>query len=211
MDPQQRQLIEGARALGCALTAGDAARLLQLLDELTRWNRAYNLTAINDREELITHHLLDSLAVHADLAGMRIADVGTGAGFPGLPLAVVAPERRFTLIDSNQKKLRFVAHAARVLELANVETLHARVERLHPQLPFDTVLARAFASLAELTNAVRGLCAPATRVLALKGRLDEAELAAVGPPWRILETRPLVVPGLQEARHLVVLALDSAP
>src|SRR5262245_32522616 len=101
------QLIEGARALGITLTPDTAARLLRLLDELTHWNRSYNLTAIIQREKMITHHLLDSLSIHAALRGLTIADVGTGAGFPGLPLAVVNPERQFTLIDSNSKKVRF--------------------------------------------------------------------------------------------------------
>jgi 16S rRNA (guanine527-N7)-methyltransferase len=143
--------------------------------------------------------------VHADLSGTRIADVGTGAGFPGLPLAAVQPQRAFTLIDANQKKLRFVTHAVRVLELANVTPLHARVERLAPEAAFDTVIARAFAPLPELLAQVRGLAGPATRVLAMKGRLHPAELAAVADPWRIIEQRPLEVPGLGEARHLVVL------
>ena len=98
--------------MGVTLTERDAARLLQLLDELERWNRTYNLTAITQREDMVTHHLLDSLAVQADLHGSSVADVGTGAGFPGLPLAVLNPVRRFTLIDSAGKKIRFVNHAA---------------------------------------------------------------------------------------------------
>jgi 16S rRNA (guanine527-N7)-methyltransferase len=202
---ERATLIEGAQRLGCALTPASAEALLTLLDELVRWNRAYNLTALEDRAELITHHLLDSLSVHADLSGTRIADVGTGAGFPGLPLAFVAPQRSFTLIDASQKKLRFVGHAARVLELPNVTALHARVERLVPETPFDTVIARAFAPLPELLAQVGGLAGPATRVLAMKGRLHAAELAGVTDPWRVVEQRPLEVPGLGEVRHLVVL------
>jgi 16S rRNA (guanine527-N7)-methyltransferase len=202
---ERATLIEGAERLGCALPDESAEALLTLLDELTRWNRAYNLTAITSRAELITHHLLDSLSVHADLDGTRIADVGTGAGFPGLPLALVQPQRSFTLIDASQKKLRFVTHAARLLGLANVTALHARVERLTPQPPFDTVIARAFAPLPELLTQVRGLTGPATRVLAMKGRLQPAELAGVTEPWRTLSQRALEVPGLGEARHLIVL------
>src|SRR5882757_10211535 len=114
-----QRLVDDTAMLGVTLTDADAARLLRLLDELERWNRTYNLTAIRDRDEMLTHHLLDSLSIHPDLQGTMLADVGTGAGFPGLPLAVLNPERRFTLIDSNGKKIRFVQHAARELGLGN--------------------------------------------------------------------------------------------
>ena len=139
------RLVQDAATLGVALTSADAARLLTLTAELARWNRSYNLTAISSPAAMVTHHLLDSLAVNADLAGTRIADAGTGAGFPGLPLAVCNPQRHFTLIDSTAKKVRFVAHAASRLQLTTVSAVHARVESLKLDLPFDTVLARAFA------------------------------------------------------------------
>lgn len=199
------QLVVCARAAGVAVTQEQSAKLLRLLDELVKWNDAYNLTAITQREEMITHHLLDSLAVTADLSGETIADVGTGAGFPGLPLAVVNPARKFTLIDSNNKKVRFVAHAARTLGLTNVEAVHARAETPRTGKPFDTVIARAFAALPELLEKIEPLCGPETRVLAMKGKRPDDELAAVPPRWRVLETRPLTVPGLNEDRHLVVL------
>lgn len=203
--PQQIQLIANARALGIALSAGAAERLLRLLDELARWNRTYNLTAITKREEMITHHLLDSLSVHSELRGETVADVGTGAGFPGLPLAVVNRERKFTLIDSNSKKVRFVAHAARILGLANVTAVHARAEAPYKGRPFDTVVARAFAPLPELLEKVEPLCGPATRVLAMKGKRPDDEIARVPADWRVIETRALTVPGLNEERHLVIL------
>jgi len=199
------RLVHDAAILGVALTEHDAARLLQLLDELERWNHAYNLTAITKREEMVTHHLLDSLAIHRDLRGAAIADIGTGAGFPGLPLALANPERRFTLIDSNGKKIRFVAHAAHVLGLFNVEGVHERVELLRPQMPFDTVVARAFASVPELLARVEPLCGPHTRVLAMKGKWPSEELAAIPPGWRVEESHELVVPGLDEARCTVVV------
>ena len=201
-----QRLERDAATLGIALAPGDGARLVALLDELERWNRTFNLTAIKTPDEMLTHHLLDSLAIHADLVGGRIADVGTGAGFPGLPLALVQPERRFTLIDSNGKKIRFVSHAARLLGLANVEPLQARAEELAPDPPFDTVVARAFAPLPQLLSTIAGLAGPATRVLAMKGRRPDKELAALPRAWRVLAVRPLVVPGLDEARCLVTLA-----
>jgi 16S rRNA (guanine527-N7)-methyltransferase len=204
LDPAET-LLKGAQALGVPLTAEGAARLMTLAAELARWNKTYNLTAITDPATVLTHHLLDSLAVHADLAGTRVADVGTGAGFPGLPLALVNPGRQFTLIDSSGKKVRFVAHAAHLLALGNVEALQARVEALQPPAPFDTVLARAFAPLPELVTAVAGLCGPGTTVLALKGRRPEAELAALPPPWKVRAVRELSVPGLAEARCVVAL------
>ena len=203
--PEQIELITSARALNVVLDTDRAERLLRLLDELLRWNKTHNLTAITKREEMITHHLLDSLSVHSALRGETVADVGTGAGFPGLPLAVVNPERKFTLIDSNNKKVLFVAHAARTLGLTNVTAVHARAEAPYKGKPFDTVVARAFAALPELLEKVAPLCGPATRVLAMKGKRPDDEIAAVPASWRVIETRRLVVPGLNAERHLIVL------
>lgn len=201
---ERAALIERARLLRVSLGDDSARRLLQLLDELTRWNAAYNLTSVRLREEMMTHHLLDSLSIHEHLRGTRIADVGTGAGFPGLPLAVTSPERQFTLIDSSGKKVRFVSHAARTLALGNVTAVHSRAESLQPAETFDTVTARAFAALPDLLASVRTLCGPGTRVLAMKGRDPAAEVEGVRPPWRVLESLPLAVPGLGEDRHLVI-------
>lgn len=194
-----------AAALGVTLDAAAAALLLRLLDELGLWNRAYNLTAITDRAEMVSAHLLDSLAGSSALEGTRIADIGTGAGFPGLPLAIVHPQRQFTLIDSTAKKVRFVAHAARALGLQNVEAVHARAEELRPEQPFDTILARAVATLAELAALARPLAAPGTRLVAYKGVRPDAELAALPPDWRLLEVRAVQVPGLAAERCLVML------
>ncbi len=199
------RLVHDAAALGVALTEHDAARLRQLLEELCHWNQRFNLTGLTDLESMVSHHLLDSLAVHRYLQGAAVADVGTGAGFPGLPLALVNPERRFTLIDSNGKKIRFVSHAVRTLGLMNVEPLQARVEALRPERPFDTVLARAFAPLPELLETVAPLCGNDTRVLAMKGKWPQAELDALPPRWRMADSHTLTVPGLAEARCLIVL------
>ena len=199
-------LVRDAGTLGVPLDPAAARRLLGLLEELARWNRSFNLTAIREPQAMITHHLLDSLAVHPELRGERVADVGTGAGFPGLPLALVNPARHFTLVDSNGKKIRFVAHAAHRLGLSNVEAVQARVETLHPERPFDTILARAYAALPQLLHDVGGLSGAQTRVLAMKGRRPDAELRELPGSWRLESERELVVPGLNEPRCLLVLA-----
>jgi 16S rRNA (guanine527-N7)-methyltransferase len=204
LDRLQR-LTEDAATLGVRLSPQAAARLFELLDELARWNRRFNLTAITDQEAMVTHHLLDSLAVSPDLAGSSIADVGTGAGFPGLPLAVANPTRSFTLIDSTAKKLRFVAHAAQLLGLGNVTTLHARVERLRVERPFDTIVARAFAPLPRLLESVAPVVGPHTRVLAMKGKWPQAELRAIDASWSVERTRELHIPGLEGARCVIAL------
>ncbi len=203
--PNIATLVHGAAALGVALSEHDALRLLQLLEELARWNRRFNLTAIRHGPEMVTHHLLDSLAVHRHLHGATVADVGTGAGFPGLPLALVNPERRFTLIDSNGKKIRFVSHAVRTLGLVNVEALQARVELLQPDQPFDTVVARAFAPLPEMLERIAPLCGTQTRVLAMKGKWPAEEIAGLPAGWQI-ESHPLSVPDLGEERCLIILS-----
>ena len=205
MDPTER-LIRDAATLGVKLTPGDAARLLLLLDELALWNRRFNLTAITAPEAMVTHHLLDSLAVNPELAGNRVADLGTGAGFPGLPLAVVNPARHFTLIDSTAKKVRFVTHAVQLLGLGNVTPLHARVEQLRVDAPFDTIVARAFAPLPRLLESVAALCGGETRVIAMKGKWPAAELAAVEPAWSVIASRVLHIPGLDAARCVITLS-----
>jgi 16S rRNA (guanine527-N7)-methyltransferase len=204
LEPTDR-LIHDAATLGVILAVADAQRLLLLLEELAYWNQRFNLTAITAPEAMLTHHLLDSLSINADLAGVTVADVGTGAGFPGLPLAVVNPQRRFTLIDSVAKKVRFVANTAGRMGLTNVEALHARSEALAPAVPFDTVVARAFAPLPRLVQLIAPLCGPATRVLAMKGRHPQEEIAALPAPWKLDSARRLSVPGLEAERCLLVL------
>jgi 16S rRNA (guanine527-N7)-methyltransferase len=205
------RLVAGAAQLGLPLDATQAGKLQQLADELIRWNGTYNLTAVDAPDAVLTHHLLDSLSAHAELAGQRIADVGTGAGFPGLPLAIVHPERHFTLIDSAGKKLRFVAHVARLLGIGNVQTLQVRVEAL-PADAHDTVIARAFAPLPRLVQWIRPLCDPRTRVVAMKGRWPPppgSEEAGPLPHWTVESVRRVEVPGLDAERHLVRLRVTA--
>jgi 16S rRNA (guanine527-N7)-methyltransferase len=190
---QSARLLRGAAQLGVPLESAQLVQFEVLVRELLRWNKAYNLTAITAPDEILTHHLLDSLSAQPDLAGSMVADVGTGAGFPGLPLAIVNPQRQFTLIDAVDKKLRFIDHAARELGLGNVRTLHGRVEQLAPAQAFDTVITRAFAPLPRLTDWVAPLCDAHTRVIAMKGRWPEpacrllagrAPATRSGPPGR---------------------------
>ncbi|MGA2023516.1 MAG: 16S rRNA (guanine(527)-N(7))-methyltransferase RsmG [Steroidobacteraceae bacterium] len=208
MSEAAQRLIDDARELGVTLEPAQAAKLLGLLDELSGWNRRYNLTAITEREAMIRGHLLDSLSARADLQGTLIADVGTGAGFPGLPLALIEPQRQFTLIDSVAKKIRFVTHAARTLGLQNVTALQARVETLTPAIPFDTVMARAYAALPDLLESVRGMCGAATRVLALKGRYPADELAELPRGWRLEHCHARQIPGLEAERHILSFVLQ---
>jgi 16S rRNA (guanine527-N7)-methyltransferase len=140
-------LISGAAGLNVELTSEHAQTLLRLLDELDDWNQRINLTAIRDREQQVTKHLLDSLSVHRYLRGVRIADIGTGAGFPGLPLALLNPGKQFTLIDATAKKLRFVEHAATVMGITNVTVLHARAESHKPDPRYDCLVSRALGSI----------------------------------------------------------------
>jgi len=209
MTAEQQQLIDEAGALGVPLTPQQAIHALRLLDELTVWNRTYSLTAIIDRAAMIRSHLLDSLSAYPELVGSRIADVGTGPGFPGLPLALVCPEREFTLIDSVAKKLRFVTHAARTMELTNVTPLQARVESLSPNVPFYTVMARAYAALPDLVASVQGLCGPATRVIAFKGQYPADELAELPRGWRLEHSRAVKIPHLNAERTLLILVRQA--
>ncbi|MGH8253529.1 MAG: 16S rRNA (guanine(527)-N(7))-methyltransferase RsmG [Steroidobacteraceae bacterium] len=199
------ELFKAAVRLGVILTPKSAAQSLRLLDELAQWNRAYNLTAITDGEAMIAGHLLDSLAASRDLSGSRIADLGTGAGFPGLPLAIVHPDRHFTLIDATAKKVRFVAHVARTLSLGNVTAMHARAEELSPDKPFDTILARAVGSLAGLGALARPIAGPGTLLLAYKGQRPDDEIASLPADWELVNVRDVRVPGLDAARCIVTL------
>ena len=213
MSDSAARLRAGAAAFGLTLSDAQLAQFAQLVSELLKWNKAYNLTAITEPEAILTHHLLDSLAVQPDLSGVRIADVGTGAGFPGLPLAIVEPTRQFTLIDSADKKLRFVDHAARALGLTNVRSWHGRAEQYTGE-PFDTVIARAFAPLPRLLALVAPMVGPATRVVAMKGRWPSAgggqDGGALPAGWSIEMVRPVAVPGLDEARHQILLRRAGA-
>jgi 16S rRNA (guanine527-N7)-methyltransferase len=198
-------LLDGARALALDLDEAQLARLVAHLDLLDDWNTRMNLTAIRDRPSQLTKHLLDSLTVLPYLQGERIADVGSGAGFPGIPLAIVQPHRHFSLIESTGKKCRFLEHVRDALELKNVEVVQSRAESYKPEVRFDTVLARAVGPVADLVKVAGPLVVGGGRLLAMKGRYPQDELAAKLNGWKVAAVHPLTVPGLGEERHLVEL------
>lgn len=196
-------LARGLAAMSLELPPSTQTALLDFLRLLDKWNHSYNLTAVRDPQEMVSRHLLDSLSLLPFLKGPRVLDVGTGAGLPGIPLALVRSDLHFTLLDSNIKKITFVRQAVHELGLKNVEANQARVEKFD-QSNFDTITARAFASLSDLLAQAGTLCAPDGRILAMKGVFPQEELAQVGDNYRI-EVKALTVPGSDAQRHLVLV------
>ena len=204
-ESERELLTAGAGEIGLTLGQAQVDALLLLVDELERANSEFNLTAIRDRPGMLRKHVLDSLSLHPYLRGTRVADIGTGAGFPGLPLAVVNPARRFTLIEATGKKARFAAQAALSIGCGNVEVVHTRAESYRPIELFDTVTARALSSLQDFVAYAGHLCAPQGRLLAMKGKRPEEELGAVPKTFRVLAVHRLKLPGLDDERHVVEL------
>jgi 16S rRNA (guanine527-N7)-methyltransferase len=198
-------LAAGAAALGVTLGGAQLDSLQRLLDELAAANAQFNLTAIRDRDGMVHKHLLDSLTLQPYLRGRRVADVGTGAGFPGLPLAVANPERRFVLIEATGKKARFVAQTADRIGCANAQVVNGRAEGYRPFELFDTVIARALSSLADFVAYAGHLCEPDGRMLAMKGRRPDEEIKALPKAFRVLAVHRVAVPGLDDERHVVEL------
>lgn len=206
-------LAEGAQALGVALDATQRSQLAAYLALLARWNQTYNLTAIRDPQRMVTHHLLDALAVAPHLpgrAGLRILDVGSGGGVPGIPLAIARPDAHVAMIDGNGKKVAFLTQAAIEIPLRNVESHAVRVEDYAPAAPFDVVISRAFADLATFAEGGARHLAPGGVLLAMKGALPHDELATLPPRFVVRSAPALVVPGLDAERHLVVLQPAAA-
>jgi len=199
----ESRLRDGLAGLSLELEPAQVGALLALVTELADWNTRVNLTAISDPAEVVDKHLLDSLAVLPFIKGLLVADVGTGAGFPGLPLAIADLDRRYTLVESTGKKATFVRHVAAVLQLPNVDVVQGRAEALKPKKPFDSVIARALGSLAEFVRMAGHLAGRGGCLLAMKGKVPEVELKALPAGWKALAVHQIRVPGLDAERCLV--------
>ncbi len=206
----EQAIARGSRRLGIQIPADAAARLAVYIALLERWNRAYNLTAVRRPEEMVSRHILDSLAILPWVQGLRLLVVGSGAGLPGIPLAIARPEWECYLLDSNGKRTRFMQQVVNELALANTRVIRCRLEDYYPPIKFASIVSRAFASLAEMVAGAGWLCAPGGCLLAMKGTYPQEELAVLPPGYRVAGAYRLQVPGLDAERHLVHLVpLDS--
>jgi 16S rRNA (guanine527-N7)-methyltransferase len=200
MDDCRKILDSGIAALNLNVTDEQVDQLLSFIKLIEKWNKAYNLTSIRNREEMVRLHILDSLSIIPHIEGKRVIDIGTGAGLPGIPLAICLPEIEFTLLDSNAKKTRLE------LKLKNVEVIHSRVENHHPELAYDAVLTRAFAGLADIMKLTAHLLAQDGVLLAMKGQSPDAELAEITAKKSVIRVS---VPGADVERCLVRIQLPE--
>ncbi len=205
IDPRQ-VLADGAAALDLEITDTVIDALLRYVGLLDKWNRVYNLTAIRDVDTMVVSHVLDSLAILPYISGKRILDVGSGAGLPGIPLAICNPEQDFVLLDANSKKTRFLQQAVIELSLSNVAIKHSRIENYHPGEGFDTVVSRAFAALGDFVSHAGRLCGPGGRLVAMKARRREKELETLPQGFAVDRAVTLKVPGIGAARMAVIVA-----
>lgn len=202
-------LAHGLEQMALPLSATVQEKLLAYVGLLAKWSRVYNLTAVRDPAEMVTRHLLDSLSVAPHLRGPRVLDVGSGAGLPGIPLALAKPEWQFVLLDSNGKKTRFITQSCIELGLANVSVVSCRIEDYRPEVLFDSVISRAFSELSAMLTATGRLCGPEGVLLAMKGEYPVAELAGVPLGFVVQGVEVLQVPGLDAQRHVVRVALQA--
>lgn len=207
---QETLLRAGLVELGLNLRDHQVSQLLAFLNLLKKWNKAYNLTAIDDPEEMVALHLLDSLAILPHLEGQRFIDVGTGPGLPGIPLAIALPDKHFTLLDSNGKRVRFLFQVKVALGLKNIEEIHGRSEDYRPKEGFDGVISRAFTALPDMVDKTHHLLADTGTFYAMKGRMPEKELSELPKPYNVSSCYPLSVPGVGAERHLVTLTVPES-
>jgi len=201
----QRQLRDGLVAMDVSLNEAQQQQLLAFLALLNKWNRAYNLTAVRDEREMVSRQLLDSLSILPRIATDHLLDVGAGGGLPGIPLAIALPQRRFTLLDSNGKKTRFLNQCVLELGLTNVEVIHGRAEACQPEQPFTQISSRAFTALDNLVTWCGELLADGGEFLAMKGQFPDDEVAALPTGWQVQSSHTLEVPGADGDRHLLVV------
>lgn len=188
---------------GIVITDTQKTQLVQLVELLHKWNKAYNLTSVRDPDAMLVKHILDSLVVSPHLHGERFIDVGTGPGLPGLPLAIINPDKQFVLLDSLGKRISFIRQVIQELGLTNVTPVKSRVEEYQPEVGFDAVLSRAFASLEDMLSWCHHLPSPEGSFLALKGQYPEQELAQLPANIRLVACHELRVPELEGERHLL--------
>ena len=199
------QIRVGVQSMGLTINDQQVSQLAEYLTLFDKWNKAYNLSAIRKVPEMVSRHILDSLSVVPYIAVEKIIDVGTGGGLPGIPLAIIFPEKQFTLLDSNGKKTRFLFQVKTQLQLGNVTIENARVEKYHPEQKFDAVISRAFSSLKDMTDNCHHLLAEYGLFYAMKGVYPEHELREVEKHYKVSASHPLQVPGEEGQRHLLVL------
>jgi len=201
----KEQLAQGIDHLHIELPEDGVERLLRYVSLLGKWNRVYNLTAIREPGKVVTHHILDSLAVLPYINAVTIADIGSGAGLPGIPIAVARPDCRIALVESNHKKCAFLRQAMTELRLSNVDVVTERAEKWHPPAPYDLVISRAFADLAGFVEVASHLCKGDGALAAMKGLYPDEELAQLPSQVQLHGVERIDVPGLQAARHLVIM------
>lgn len=201
----EEQLKQGVAALGLTLPPATLERLLNYLGLLAKWNKVYNLTAVREPEMMISHHLLDCLAVLPHIQAKNLLDVGSGAGFPGIPLALAHSDWRLTLLDSSHKKTAFLKQVLIELKLGNATVVTEKVEAWKPEAKFDLVISRAFSDLAEFVRLSGHLCAPNGMLMAMKGIYPYEEVTQLPREYRLERTLKLSVPGLPAERCLVVI------
>lgn len=204
LNNHQQELERGLDSLGVSFTEQQIERLLGFLAMLERWNKTYNLTAVRDPLEMLRLHVLDSVAIHHYIdAAANVIDVGSGAGLPGIPLAILNPQKQFTLLDSNGKKTRFIFQAIAELGLSNAQQVHQRVEQYQPQVGFDRVTSRAFSSLPKMLKQCDHLVADEGYFLAMKGKKPDLELSQITKAYKVVDVSKIVVPNVDGERHLI--------
>ncbi|GGC66591.1 16S rRNA (guanine(527)-N(7))-methyltransferase RsmG [Marinobacter halophilus] len=201
----QGQLREGLAEMKLSLSEGQQQQLLAFLTLLNKWNKAYNLTAVRDEQVMVSRQLLDSLSILPWIRTEHLLDVGAGGGLPGIPLAIVCPDKRFTLLDSNGKKTRFLNQCVLELGLRNVEVIHGRAEDCRPEHPFSQISSRAFTALDNLVSWCGRLLASDGEFLAMKGQFPDDEVAALPAGWQVESSHSLKVPGAEGERHVLVV------
>ncbi len=203
-----RQLIKGLEAAGLKYPPSLRQKIIVYIALMIKWNRSFNLTSVRQPKDIIPRHILDSLSILPFLTGKRVLDVGSGAGLPGIPLSIFSPEHHFVLIDSRNKKTRFLLQARQALNLNNVEVINQCVEDYQAEAPFDCIMARAFSDVPTLLQKTEHLSTRGTRFLIMKGAYPRAELVDLPTGFTVQEVKPLMVPGLQAERHVVIVTRD---